>query len=208
LRPLLIPVTILVSVLAGCVTTPAPVSALDGPALATVAPVLGSVEAPSPVAGPSALAVAEAVLDQPVLPTVFPTVEAAVEAAFSAAEQARGRADRERLRLGTIRRVAGGFVWSAPVRSHASVHATRPMRVRLQLGPDDVAVYGVHPRSGRSDLDRLNESVNRHEKQAVDELDPHHRPLYVLTPSRRILRYPEAPDAVEVVSRRASSTRR
>lgn len=132
---------------------------------------------------------------------VFPTVEAAVHDALETARHRAGPADRERFRYGAIRRVPGGFVWSAPVRARDSIGASSPNRVRLQLGPDDVAIYGVHPRSGRSELDQLNETVSRQERRVVDGQDALQRPLYVLTPSRRIVRYPDAPETLEVVRR-------
>jgi len=139
---------------------------------------------------------------------VFPTVESAVHDALASAAGDGGPSARKQLRLGTIRRVDGGFSWSAPVRSREVVTSTRPMRVRLRLGPDDVAIYGLHPRSGQSDLDRLNESVSGSERRLVDEQDPLHRPLYVLTPSRRIVRYPDGPEPVEVVRREGDAARR
>ncbi len=134
---------------------------------------------------------------------VFATIEEAVQGAFDAAEVRSGPADRDRLQIGTIRRIAGGFVWTEPVRSRGTVSGSAPMRARLRLGPEDVAVYSVHPRSGQADVDRLNESVGAGERRLVDEQDPLHRPLFVCTPSRRILRYagPEAEraEALEVV---------
>lgn len=136
---------------------------------------------------------------------VFPTIEAAVDDALASAGRERGPARRERFLFGTIRSVPGGYVWTAPVRSRATVGALRPQGIRLPLGVDDVAIYGLHPRSGRSEVDRLNERVSRQEKRAVDEQDGAPRPLYVLTPSRRIVRYPEVTEgfleALEVVRR-------
>ncbi len=147
-------------------------------------------------------------VERPLLPAVssagarvFPTVEAAVHDALETARHRARPADRERFRYGAIRRVPGGFVWSAPVRSRDSIGAISPNRVRLQLGPDDVAIYGVHPRSGRSELDQLNETVSRQERRVVDGQEALQRPLYVLTPSRRIVRYPDAPETLEVVRR-------
>lgn len=133
---------------------------------------------------------------------VFATIEDAVRDAFEAAEARSGLSDRDRLQVGTIRRIAGGFVWTEPVRSPGSIRASAPPRARLRLGPDDVAVYSVHPRSGHADLDRLNEAVGAGERRLVDEQDPLHRPLFVRTPSRRILRYPgpaERSESLEVV---------
>lgn len=131
--------------------------------------------------------------------SVFPTVETAVGAAFEAAEEQAGPGDRERLRIGTIRRVEGGFAWTEPVRSRGTVGANAPLQARLRLGPDDVAVYSLHPRSGEVELDRLNEAVAAGERRLVDEHDPLHRPLFVRTPSRRIVRYPEVAETLEVV---------
>lgn len=129
--------------------------------------------------------------------TVQPSIDAAVEAAFAAARQAEGPRVRGRLRIGTIRRVQGGFAWVEPEVSPSGVGAMRSVRVRLRLRPEDVAIYGIHPRSGRAGFDRANESVTRRKRQQ----DPLHRPLYVLTPSRRVVRYPAVSDLVEVVRR-------
>ena len=149
--------------------------------------------------GPARTALASTAADAP--SAVYPSIDAAVEAAFAAAEQGAGLGERDRLRIGTIRRVAGGFAWVEPVASSSAVGAMTPMQVRLRLGPEDVAIYGIHPRSGLADLDRANETVTRHERRLVDEQDPLHRPLYVRTPSRRIVRYPAVPESVEVVRR-------
>lgn len=132
---------------------------------------------------------------------VYPSIDEAVEAAFAAAEQGAGLGERDRLRIGTIRRVAGGFAWVEPVVSSSAIGAMTPMQVRLRLAPGDVAIYSLHPRSGLADLDRANETVTRHERRLVDEQDRLHRPVYVLTPSRRVVRYPAMPESVEVVRR-------
>lgn len=158
-------------------------------------PVLVRRAAPAePSTGPAA--------DPSVQPGIYPSIEAAVDAAFVAADRASGPAERDRLQIGTIRRVEGGFAWVAPALSATSVGAMTPVRVRLRLGPEDVAIYGLHPRTGLADLDRANEGVTRPERRLVDEQDPLHRPLYVRTPSRRVVRYPAAgPESVEVVRR-------
>ncbi len=132
---------------------------------------------------------------------VFATVEAAVGDAFDAARRETGPANRDRLRIGTIRRVEGGFAWSAPARSRATVGGMRPMMVRVRFGPDDVALYGVQPRSGLSEVDRQNEAISADVQRLVDEKDPLHRPIFMLTPSRRIVRYQHDRAALEVVSR-------
>ena len=130
---------------------------------------------------------------------VLPTIESAALEALSRASSEAVLADRGRLRVGTIRRVARGFSYSLPLRSRETVHSAGSMRIRLWLGPDDVATYGVHPRSGRSRIDRLNEAPTAHEKRLIDEKDSHHRPLYVLTPSRKIVRDRSGRAPIEVV---------
>jgi hypothetical protein len=132
---------------------------------------------------------------------VFATVEAAVGDAFEAARRDTGPTNRDRLRIGAIRRVDGGFAWSAPARSSATVDGMRPMRVRVRFGPDDVALYGVQPRSGLPAVDRRNEAINSDVQRLVDEQDPLHRPIYMLTPSRRIVTYQHDRATLEVVSR-------
>jgi hypothetical protein len=140
---------------------------------------------------------------------VYPSIDLAVEAALAATHEEAGPGVRDRLRIGTIRRVDGGFAWVEPVVSSSPVAAMTPMQVRLRLGPEDVAIYGLHPRSGLSDLDRANERITRSERRLVDEQDPLHRPIYVLTPSRRIVRYPEAgAESIEVVRQEAEGLRR
>lgn len=136
---------------------------------------------------------------------VFPTVEAAVEAAFARSAHRPGPGERDRLRYGTIRRVEGGFVWSRPVASGAGVLSASTVRVRVAIGPDDVAIYGLHPRSGRPEIDRLYEGLIRSERKLLDRLeDGPDRPLYVLTPARRVLRYSRGPQPVELVWRSAA----
>lgn len=114
--------------------------------------------------------------------------EAAIDALAHADQTARPR-DHGRLRLGTIYRVGDAFSYSAPMRSEGTVWSSRPPILRFVLRPVDVASYMLHPRSGSSLIDRANEVPNASERRVVDELDPHGRPLYVMTPSRRVLRY-------------------
>lgn len=116
---------------------------------------------------------------------VFPNIESAIEAAFLDARQSEGPDGQARLRMGTIRHVGGGYVWSAPITSREPVWSSAPMRVRLALESRDVAVYVVHPRSGRPEVDRANETPNRSERALVDRSE---RPLFLLTPSRKVVR--------------------
>ena len=122
---------------------------------------------------------------------VFATVEAAAVNALRSAHQRAGGATEGRLRFGTIYRSERGFRFSPPRRSLGSVWSSRRPVLRLALGPADVATYIVHPRSGEAVLDRENESLHEGERRVVDELDAEGRPLFVLTPSLRVLRYGE-----------------
>jgi len=120
---------------------------------------------------------------------VFESIETAAVDALAHARHHEGPADRGRLRIGTIRRVPGGFSYGLPERSRATVWSLAPPVLRFGLGPEDVATYVVHPRSGRAVIDRENEEPNPSERRLVDRLDPRGRPLYLLTPSQRVLRY-------------------
>lgn len=79
------------------------------------------------------------------------------------------------------------------------------MRVRLALAAEDVAVYAVHPRSGRPEVDRANETPSRSERALVESWE---RPLFVLTPSRRIVRLEVESDGRALVRREARLTGR
>jgi hypothetical protein len=140
-------------------------------------------------AGPSRTASGREARPRPATEEVFPTVEAAALEALAAAERRARAGDRRRLQVGTIRRVGAGFSYTRPIRSRGTVGSLASMRVRVRLGADDVATYIVHPRSSRARLDALNEGPSPQQKRIVDELDPLHRPLFILTPSARIVRY-------------------
>jgi hypothetical protein len=91
--------------------------------------------------------------------------------------------------VGTIYRVTAGFSDTEPKRSGATLWASRSPVLRYSLRPIDVASYVVHPRSGIKIVDRANESPNRSQRRIVAELDPLKRPLFLLTPSRKVVRY-------------------
>lgn len=120
---------------------------------------------------------------------LFESVEAAALDALAHAHHTARPGDRGRLLMGTIYRVGDAFSYSAPQRSEHTVWSARPPVLRFALRPVDVASYMLHPRSGESRVDRANETPNASERRIVDELDPRGRPLFVLTPSRRIVRY-------------------
>jgi hypothetical protein len=120
--------------------------------------------------------------------TVFQSVQAAAVDALTNAYLTATPRDRRRLRAGTIYRVADGFSYTAPQRSGASSPLMR-QRVRYALRSIDVASYVVEPRSGEARSTRSNETPIAEQKRIVDDLDPAHRPLYVLTPSLDITHY-------------------
>ena len=120
---------------------------------------------------------------------VFDTVEAAALDALAHAHHTTGARDLGHLRIGTVHRVAGGFSYSVARRSGTTVWSARSPVFRHALRPNDVASYVVHPKSGVPHLDRANERPNESQRRMVDELDSRGRPLYVLTPSLRVVRY-------------------
>ncbi|GEM_PF-4976037 len=140
---------------------------------------------------------------------LFETVEAAAVDALAHAHHTLRTGDRGRLLLGTIYRFGDAYSYTEPMRSQQTVWASRPPVLRYALRSIDVASYVVHPPSGSSRIDRANERPNASQRRIVDELDPRGRPLFVLTPSRRIVRYadrttlelvalPEAPPSLLV----------
>ncbi len=112
--------------------------------------------------------------------TVFDTVEGAATDALRFAVKRQAGAKREY--GGAITRVAGGFTYAAPA-------AGTKHGVRVKLGKQDVAWYYTHGRRDRGEIDALNENVSQRDREMVDRLDPRRRPLFVSTPSGRILRY-------------------
>lgn len=120
---------------------------------------------------------------------VLATIEAAAIEALTAVHRETRRVGRRRLQVGVIRRSGDGYTYSEALRSESTVGSSRPLKVRYRMGPDAVATYVVHPRSGRHRIDRLAETPTPESRRIVDELDPRHRPLYLLTPSLEIVRH-------------------
>ena len=133
---------------------------------------------------------------------LFDTIEAAAVDALAHAHHTAGPGERGRLLLGTIERVGDAYTYSEPIRSAETVWSSRAPVLRFGLRPTDVATYVLHPPSGSARVDRANERPNASERRLVDELDPKERPLYVLTPTRRVVRY-AGQETTEVASRPA-----
>ena len=119
---------------------------------------------------------------------VFPSVQAAALDALASAHRTASARDRQRLRVGSIHRVAHGFAYAAPQRATGSSLLMR-QRVRHRLRPIDVASYVIPPRSAEWISPRSDETPDRRMQRVVDELDPVHRPVYVLTQSLDVVSY-------------------
>jgi hypothetical protein len=119
---------------------------------------------------------------------VFFSVEAAVMDAMAYVHGQRYPMGRPELIAGTITRVDGGFSYTAPVSSRGHSALSRPF-VRFRLGPDDAASFLVYSCLHDRNIDRENEAPSKSVMQIVDELDPEHRPLFLLTPSLNVVQY-------------------
>jgi hypothetical protein len=127
----------------------------------------------------------------------FGTIEEAAVAALVHARETANPIEREALSVGSIVRTEGGYTWQEPQRSASYFRKQRP-RARVTLTSADVATYVVHPRTGEPSIDRRNERVTRSEKRIVDEVDPLHRPMCVLTPRGRIVTYGHGTSGLEI----------
>jgi hypothetical protein len=120
----------------------------------------------------------------------FATVEAAALGALAWVTREKTPADRGRVLVGTIHiRPDGQYAYRRPTRSKGTLFQRRPPVLRLLLHTGDVASYVVYPKTGASRVDRLNEQPSADLRRVVDEVDPRRRPLYLLTPSLRVVRY-------------------
>jgi hypothetical protein len=131
--------------------------------------------------------------------SVFPSVQAAALDALAYAHLEARPADWSRLRVGTIRRVADGYAYSAPRRARA-VSPLRTPSVRYRLRANDVARYVIPPHGVRARRDRRDEAPSSKEMQIVDDLDPRHRPVYQLTPSLKVVRYQRGGPAIAIAN--------
>jgi hypothetical protein len=120
--------------------------------------------------------------------TVFFTVEAAVLDAMAYAHTKRFPGGRPHLLAGTIHRVDVGYSYAAPKASDR-FSALSPARAHFRLGPDDVASYLVYSKRNNRQIDRRNESLSRNARSIVDDKDPMHRPIFLLTPSLNVVAY-------------------
>ena len=120
--------------------------------------------------------------------TLFTTVEAAVIDAMLHAHTSRFPAGRPHVLAGAIQRVDGGFRYAAPETSDRH-SALSPPVAHFRLGPNDVASYLVYSRVDERSLDRQTAKLILKARHITDDVDPLHRPVYLLTPSLTIVAY-------------------
>ncbi|MAG32171.1 MAG: hypothetical protein CL908_14910 [Deltaproteobacteria bacterium] len=130
---------------------------------------------------------------------VLGSVEEAAIAALVHARTTATRVERESMLVGSIVRVENGLTWSEPQRSGSFFRSAGRPVVRYVLSGTAVATYVVHPRTGHFEVDRLNERITPSEKRFV-KADPRHRPVFLLTPSGRVLSYAHDAEPVEVAA--------
>jgi hypothetical protein len=128
----------------------------------------------------------------------YATVPAAAQAALEAIHRMPYGRDRQAMLAGAIVETEGGYTWKLPSRSSEE----RRSMVRLRVDAHQVATFVAHPRTGNGNVDRANEHVTRAERRLVDQFDPAHRPIFVLTPKGRILAYRHESEVVEIADLR------
>jgi hypothetical protein len=136
--------------------------------------------------------------------TLYSTVDGAAVAALIHVVATTRRDDLDRLQVGSILAVDGGFTWQGSASSTASRRDDWRPKASLSFTQDHVATFVIHPRTGHRSLDRANEKLTRGERRIVDELDPLHRPIYLLTPSGRIVTYAHGERTSEIADLRTS----
>jgi len=136
--------------------------------------------------------------------TLYSTVDEAAIAALAHVSATTRRSDLGRLQVGSVVEVDGAFTWQAANRPARSRRDDWRPKARLSLAPDHVATFVIHPRTGDRSLDRANERLTQGERRIVDQLDPLHRPIYLLTPSGRIVAYSHGESASEIADLRPS----
>ena len=118
--------------------------------------------------------------------SVFQTAEAAaVDGLAWCAQDARRDPDRARLRIGVVRQVDGGYTYDTP----GAASWAHPRRLDYTLRRDSVAHFQHFSATPDGRRTRHYERHSSHQRNVVDEVDPRHRPSYVLTPTMRVVVY-------------------
>jgi hypothetical protein len=126
---------------------------------------------------------------QDAAPRVYASIDEAALAGLTAARSNATLGARQSIRVGAIRKVAGGYVWLRPHVADAGLHAGRPGVVRFRITAEDVATYVVHPASGDGRIDRANEQLSASEKRLLGGSNGANRPVYLLTPRLEVVRH-------------------
>lgn len=112
--------------------------------------------------------------------TVFASVEAAAIDALSFARQQKG--SRQYERGGSIVPVVGGYSYAEPQRGNSDV-------MHLTLEPNAVAWFVARRDVRPSKRTRQDERLSYEARRMVDQVDPQQRPVFMLTPGKKILTY-------------------
>ena len=119
--------------------------------------------------------------------TIFPTVAAAAVDAlhFASVEQRSSRHERG----GSIVRASGGYTYSEPTRGGIE-------RLDITLSADAVAWFVARRDVLPSRRTRADERLSLQARRMVDQVDPQGRPVFVMTPGKKILTYNDGRIAV------------
>jgi hypothetical protein len=131
-------------------------------------------------------------------PRVFASIDEAALAGLTAARSNATLGARQSIRVGAIRKVAGGYVWLRPHVADAGLHAGRPGVVRFRITAEDVATYVVHPATGDGRIDRANTQLSVSERRLLEGASGRSRPVFLLTPRLEVVRFSRegTPEAV------------
>ncbi|MFK7895807.1 MAG: hypothetical protein AB8G23_08235 [Myxococcota bacterium] len=119
--------------------------------------------------------------------TVFESIEAAASDAlvYSYLVSRSNRVTTGEIRGGAIFPTEGGFSYDEPARSSDGASG----RLRYRLQPTDLAHYRQFPADARTGVISATGNLHVDDRRVVDRRDPLKRPLYYLTPKRRIKVY-------------------
>lgn len=123
----------------------------------------------------------------------FATVEEAAIAALEQTDRRSIRKGRRHLYVGTIVRLGDAYGFERAHHSGETGRASWRPKARVDLGSEHVATFVVQPRTGDRRVDRLHEKFSAGQRRFVDDVDALHRPMFMLTPSGRIVRYGHTP---------------
>ncbi|MEZ4330336.1 MAG: hypothetical protein R3F35_01175 [Myxococcota bacterium] len=134
---------------------------------------------------------------------VFATAELAAVDALTFCERASARAGDPRARAGTVYPVSGGFRYDTPV-----VAAEPRGRLRYRLAPQDVLHFRHLPAAAWNATGPSANRLSARARDFVDRGDPLHRPIYFMTPDRRLRTYASRAEGTQTLARIAAGAGR